>query len=162
MYHQYTYEAMLTEACMVSFTKLTVLKELKCFITMHEMLFQSTKIVSWVERGKPGIKVIIEIYKIITSSFSSRAIRTGSPTSCLLYIYFLPSLRQIQIDNDNIGRNFRSELLSFSENGIEKLALGNKYVLGRSDSPGISATVGKSPLNEFYVYFHLIKYTNPK
>ena len=47
MYHQYTYEAMLTEAraCMLSFTKMTVLKELKYFITMHEMLFQSTKFV---------------------------------------------------------------------------------------------------------------------
>ena len=104
-----------------------------------------------MERGKPGIKVIIKIYKIITSSFSSLAIRTGSSTSCSLYIYFLPSLRQIQIDNDNIGRIFRSELSSFSENGIEKLALGNKYVLERSDSPGISANVGKSPLN---FYFH--------
>ena len=86
------------------------------------------------------------------NSFFSRSIQKTSATACSLNIYFLPPLPQNQTDNDNIGREFRRQLVAFSENGIQKLALQNKYVLEKNGLPAISATVGKSPFKESYCH----------
>ena len=60
-----------------------------------------------------------------------------------LYIYFRPTLTQDDIDNDNIGRQFRAGLVSSTEAGVQKLTLRSRYVLVRNNVPLPAANVGK-------------------
>ena len=60
-----------------------------------------------------------------------------------LYIYFMPTLTSDEIENDNIGRKFRTGLVSLTEGGVQKLKLRDKYVLVRNNLPSAAATVGK-------------------
>jgi hypothetical protein len=60
-----------------------------------------------------------------------------------LYIYFLSTLTQVEIDSDNLGRKFRAGLVSSTEATIQKLTLRNKYVLARNNQPTPAANVGK-------------------
>ena len=59
------------------------------------------------------------------------------------YIYFLPTLTRVEIDSDNLGRQFRAGLVSSTEGGVQKLTLRNKYVLARNNQPNPAANVGK-------------------
>ena len=59
-----------------------------------------------------------------------------------LYIYFLPTLTQDEIDNDNLGRQFRAGLVSSTVGGVQKLTLRNRYVLMISNVPLPAADVG--------------------
>ncbi|CAB4025972.1 mucin isoform X1, partial [Paramuricea clavata] len=70
-----------------------------------------------------------------------RGTGTNSATMVSLYIYFLPTLTQVDINNDNLGRKFRAELVSSTEGGIQKLTLRNRYVLARNSQPTPAANV---------------------
>jgi hypothetical protein len=59
-----------------------------------------------------------------------------------LYIYFLPALIQVEIDNDNLGRQFRAGLVSSAVGGVQKLTLRARYVLVINNVPLQAADVG--------------------
>jgi hypothetical protein len=73
----------------------------------------------------------------------SRGSGTNSATMVSLYIYFLPTLTRVDINNDNLGRQFRAGLVSSTEGGIRKLTLRNRYVLARNNQRTPAANVGK-------------------
>jgi hypothetical protein len=73
----------------------------------------------------------------------SRGIGTNSATMVSLYIFFRPTLTRVEIDSDNLGRQFRAGLVSSTEASIQKLTLRNKYVLVRNNQPTPAANVGK-------------------
>ncbi|CAB4042869.1 calcium binding egf domain-containing, partial [Paramuricea clavata] len=58
-----------------------------------------------------------------------------------LNIYFLPTLTQVEIDNDNLGRQFRAGLVSSSVGGVQKLTLRVRYVLVINNVPLPAADV---------------------
>ncbi|CAB4004336.1 Sushi domain-containing 1, partial, partial [Paramuricea clavata] len=58
-----------------------------------------------------------------------------------LYIYFLPTLTQVEIDSDNLGRQFRAGLISSTEADVQKLTLRNRYVLAKNNQPTPAANV---------------------
>ncbi|CAB3985000.1 mucin isoform X1, partial [Paramuricea clavata] len=58
-----------------------------------------------------------------------------------LYIFFLSTLTQVDINNDNLGRQFRAGLVSSTESGIRKLTLRNRYVLARNIQRTTAANV---------------------
>ncbi|CAB4014909.1 3-oxoacyl-[acyl-carrier- ] synthase, mitochondrial, partial [Paramuricea clavata] len=66
---------------------------------------------------------------------------TNSATLVSLYIYFLPTLIQVEIDNDNLGRQFRAGLVSSTGAGVQRLTLRNRYVLARNNQPTPAANV---------------------
>ncbi len=55
----------------------------------------------------------------------------------------MPTLTSDEIENDNLGRQFRTGLVSLTEGGVQKLKLRDKYVLVRNNLPSPAATVGK-------------------
>ena len=64
-------------------------------------------------------------------------------TAVSLYIYFSPTLTQNEFNNDFIGRQFRKELVSITEDGVKKLKLRDKYVLSRDALPTPAANISR-------------------
>ena len=64
---------------------------------------------------------------------------------CSIYLYFNTSLNPSDIENENLGRQFRVLLTSETENNAQKRKLRGRYVLARNNLPNPAANVGKCP-----------------
>lgn len=77
--------------------------------------------------------------------FSSRGSGTNTATMCSIYLYFNTSLNASDIENDNLGRQFRVLLTFATENNVQIIELRHRYVLARNNLPNAAANVGKCP-----------------
>ena len=77
--------------------------------------------------------------------FSSRGSGSNTATMCSIYLYFNTSLNASDIENENLGRQFRVLLTSETQNNVQKRKLRGRYVLARNNLPNPAANVGKCP-----------------
>ena len=77
--------------------------------------------------------------------FSSRGSGSNTATMCSIYLYFNTSLNASDIENENLGRQFRVLLTSETQNNAQKRKLRGRYVLARNNLPNPAANVGKCP-----------------
>ena len=75
--------------------------------------------------------------------FSSRGSESNTATVCSIYLYFNTSLNASDIEDENLGRQFRVLLTSETDGNVRKRKLRDRYVLARNNLPFPAANVGK-------------------